>query len=139
MNTPQPTRLIRVLIVDDHAMVRRGLAAFLTAKPDLLLVGEASDGGTAISLCERLQPDVVLMDTEMPIMDGIEATRIIRSRFSDTNVIILALQSDQTVSDTALQAGACQFLNKYCGQEKLFHAIKECSSGPARFVGSPPH
>ena len=61
---------IRVLIVDDHAMVRRGLAAFLKAKPDLLLVGEASNGGEAISLCERLQPDVVLMDLMMPGMGG---------------------------------------------------------------------
>ena len=71
------TNPIRVLIVDDHAMVRRGLAAFLKAKPDLLLVGEASNGGEAISLCERLQPDVVLMDLMMPGMGGAEATQVI--------------------------------------------------------------
>ena len=70
-----PDTPIRVLVVDDHAMVRRGLAAFLKAKPDLQLVGEACNGGEAITLCERLQPNVVLMDLVMPETSGVEATR----------------------------------------------------------------
>ena len=139
MATFLKNRPIRVGIVDENDIFRSILHSSLDLLPDLKVVAEAKNGEEAVAMVQYVRPDVVLMDTGMPIMDGIEATRIIRSRFSDTNVIILALQSDQTVSDTALQAGACQFLNKYCGQEKLFHAIKECSSGPARFVGSPPH
>ena len=103
------------------------------------MVAEAKNGVEAIAMVEGVHPDVVLMDINLPAMDGIEATRIINSRFSDTKVIILTLHSDQTVSDTALQAGACRFLNKYCGQEKLFQSIRECSSGPLKVIGSPPH
>jgi DNA-binding NarL/FixJ family response regulator len=78
-------------------------------------------------MVEFLHPDVVLMDISMPVLDGIEATRIISSRFPDTKIIILTMHSDQTYADTALQAGACRFLTKDCGKEKLLDAIRECS------------
>jgi len=103
------------------------------------VVAEAENGSAGISLVELLQPDVVLMDINMPVLDGIEATRTISSRFPDTKVIILTMHSDQTYADTALQAGACRFLTKDCGKEKLLDAIRDCSPGPFKVVGHPPH
>jgi two-component system response regulator DegU len=132
-------RLIRIGIVDGNDLHRGILHESLDLLPSLEVVAEAKNGAEAIDMVEYLHPDIVLMDVGMPVLNGIEATRIIRSRFSDTKVIILTLHSDQSLSDTALQAGACQFLNKYCGQEKLFQAIKRCSAGPLRIVGQPPH
>ena len=78
---------IRVMLVDDHAMVRRGLAAFLKSKTDLELVGEASNGQEALEACDRVQPDVILMDLMMPKMDGAAATRAIRERWPHVQVI----------------------------------------------------
>jgi two-component system nitrate/nitrite response regulator NarL len=132
-------RPIRIGIVDGNDLHRSILHESLDLLPSLEVVAEAKNGSEAIDMVEYLHPDIVLMDVSMPVINGIEATRIIRSRFSDTKVIILTLYSDQSLSDTALQAGACQFLNKYCGQEKLFQAIKRCSAGPLRIVGQPPH
>jgi len=91
------------------------------------VVAEAENGSAGISLVDLMRPNVVLMDISMPILDGIEATRIISSKFPDTKVIVLTMHTDQTYSDTALQAGACQFLAKDCDKEKLLNAIKECS------------
>jgi DNA-binding NarL/FixJ family response regulator len=132
-------RAIRIGIVDDNDLQRSILHESLDLIPNLTVVAEAKNGEEAIAMVQYVHPDIVLMDTDMPVMDGIEATRIISSRFSDTKVIILTLYGDRTLSDTAREAGACQFLNKYCGQEKLFQAIKRCSAGPSRIVGHPPH
>ena len=132
-------RLIRVGIVDDNELVRRTLHSILDCSPNLRVVAEAENGSAGISLVELLQPDVVLMDISMPVLDGIEATRTISSRFPDTKVIILTMHSDQTYADTALQAGACRFLTKDCGKEKLLDAIRDCSPGPFKVVGHPPH
>jgi len=123
------TNPIRVLIVDDHAMVRRGLAAFLKAKPDLLLVGEASNGGEAISLCERLQPDVVLMDLMMPGMGGAEATRVIVKRWPAVRVIALTSFGDKELVREALAAGALSYLLKNVSAEDLAEAIRSASGG----------
>ena len=103
------------------------------------MVAEAKNGAEAVGMVEVLHPDIVLMDVSMPVLNGIEATRIISSKFSDTKVIILTLYGDRSLSDTAREAGACQLLNKYCGQEKLFQSIRECSPAPSRVVGTPPH
>jgi DNA-binding NarL/FixJ family response regulator len=132
-------RPIRIGIADDNDLFRSILHSSLDLLPNLTVVAEAKNGAEAINMVEFLHPDIVLMDVSMPVLDGIEATRIIRSKFSDTKVIILTLHSARSISDTALQAGACQFLNKYCGQEKLFKAIQICSAGPGRLVGHPPH
>jgi len=120
---------IRVFIVDDHAMVRRGLAAFLKAKPDLQLVGEASDGAEAITLCERLQPDIVLMDLVMPETNGIEATRAIRSRWPAVQVIALTSFDDKELVREALAAGALSYLLKNVSAEDLAEAIRAAHSG----------
>ncbi len=120
---------IRVLVVDDHAMVRRGLAAFMKAKPDLQLVGEAANGGEAITLCERMQPDVVLMDLIMPGMSGAEATRAIRSRWPQVRVIALTSFGDKELVREALGAGALSYLLKNVSAEDLAEAIRAACSG----------
>jgi NarL family two-component system response regulator LiaR len=124
-----PTTPIRVLVVDDHAMVRRGLAAFLKAKPDLLMVGEASNGGEAITLCEQLQPDVVLMDLMMPVTSGAEATRTIRGRWPAVQVIALTSFDDKELVREALAAGALSYLLKNISAEDLAEAIRAATSG----------
>ena len=97
---------IRVMLVDDHAVVRSGLSAFLLAFDDLELVGDAADGAEALNLCSRVRPDVVLMDLVMPRMDGATATRAIREKYPDTQVIALtSFKEDELVQD-ALKAGA---------------------------------
>mgnify|MGYP001046117350 FL=1 len=132
-------RSIRVGIVDDNDLHRDILHKSLDLLPDLTVVAEAKNGVEAVDMVKFLHPDIVLMDVSLPVLNGIDATRIIRSNFSDTKVIILTLYGDRSLSDTAREAGACQFLNKYCGQEKLFQAIKRCSGGPVKVVGHPPH
>lgn len=132
-------RPIRIGIVDDNDLHRDILHKSLNLLPNLTVVAEAKNGAEAVEMVKFLHPDIVLMDVSMPVLNGIEATRIISSNFSDTKVIILTLYGDRSLSDIAREAGACQFLNKYCGQEKLFQAIKECNPGPLRVVGNPPH
>jgi NarL family two-component system response regulator LiaR len=124
-----PSTPIRVLIVDDHAMVRRGLAAFLRAKPDLLLVGEAAGGGEAITLCEQLQPDVALMDLMMPGMSGAEATRAIRARCPAVRIIALTSFGDKELVREALAAGAISYLLKNVSAEDLAEAIRAACAG----------
>ena len=124
-----PSTPIRVLIVDDHAMVRRGLAVFLKAKPDLLLVGEASNGEEAITLCEQWQPDVVLMDLMMPGMGGAEATRTIRGRWPQVQVIALTSFGDKELVREALAAGALSYLLKNVSAEDLAAAIRAACAG----------
>jgi NarL family two-component system response regulator LiaR len=120
---------IRVLIVDDHSMVRRGLMAYLRAERDLEMVGEAGDGEEALAMCEATAPDVVLMDLVMPRMDGVEATRTIRRRWPETQVIALtSFQEAEYVRD-ALQAGAIGYLLKNISGEDLADAIRSAHAG----------
>ncbi len=120
---------IRVLIVDDHAMVRRGLSAFLLAQSDLEMIGEAADGAEAVRRCAELKPDVVLMDLVMPKTDGVEATRLIRARFPRTQVIALtSFQEDELVQD-ALRAGAISYLLKNVSADELVKAIRAAHRG----------
>ncbi len=123
---------IRVLIVDDHAMVRKGLAAFLRVAPDLELVGEASNGMSAVDLCGKVHPDVVLMDMMMPGMDGVETTRAIRAAYPDTQVIVLTSFGEDDMVQTALQAGAIGYLLKDIGSEDLAGAIRAAREGEPR-------
>jgi NarL family two-component system response regulator LiaR len=120
---------IRVMIVDDHTVVRTGLATFLDIQDDLELVGEASDGSEAIQQCEKLQPDVILMDLVMPELDGAAATRIIRERWPQVQVIALtSFQEEEKVQD-ALQAGAIGYLLKNVTMEELTQAIRAAHEG----------
>jgi NarL family two-component system response regulator LiaR len=120
---------IRVMIVDDHAMVRRGLGAFLKSKADLELVGEASDGEEAVQMCERVQPDVILMDLVMPKMDGTAATQAIRERWPHVQVIALTSFQERKLVQEALQAGAISYLLKNVSVDDLAEAIRAACAG----------
>ncbi len=120
---------IRVLVVDDHAVVRRGLATFLLASSDLLLAGEAGSGAEAVQLCGEVRPDVVLMDLVMPDMDGATATQQIRQRCPDVHVLALTSFHDEDLVQRALQAGAIGYLLKNVSADQLADAIRAASAG----------
>lgn len=121
--------LIRVLIVDDHAVVRSGLAAFLLAFEDLELVGEAASGPEALRIVEERSPDVVLMDLVMPEMDGATTTKRIRERFPHVQVIALTSFPEEDLVQTALQAGAISYLLKNVSADELANAIRAADIG----------
>ena len=123
------TRPIRVIVVDDHAMLRRGLRFFLKGFDDLELVGEAASAKEAVDLCAQVQPDVVLMDMIMPGMDGAEATRIIRECSLHTQVIALTSFQEEDLIERALQAGAIGYLLKNVAANDLAQAIREAHAG----------
>jgi NarL family two-component system response regulator LiaR len=120
---------IRVLLVDDHAMVRRGLATFLAVFDDFLLAGEAEDGEEAILRCAELLPDVVLMDMVMPGMDGVSATRAIRQKFPQVQVLALTSFKEGDLIQSALEAGAISYLLKNVSSEELAQAIRAAHAG----------
>jgi NarL family two-component system response regulator LiaR len=126
-----PATPIRVLIVDDHPMVRRGLATFLKVFEDLTLAGEAADGEAALQLCGQVSPDVVLMDMVMPAMGGIAATRAIRREFPNVQVIALTSFKDEGLVEKALQAGAISYLLKDVSANELARAIRSAHTGRA--------
>jgi two-component system, NarL family, response regulator LiaR len=123
--------LIRVMIVDDHAMVRRGLATFLTAFSDMKLAGEADSGEAAIGLCAEVKPDVVLMDMVMPQMNGPAAIRLIRQQFPKVRIIALTSFTDGDLIREALEAGAIGYLLKDITAEQLAGAIRAAYHGRA--------
>lgn len=120
---------IRVMLVDDHAVVRRGLGTFFLTSDDLQLVGEATGGEEAVRLCESLQPDVVLMDLVMPGMDGVQATRAIRERWPHIRVIALTSFETDELVEGALQAGAMSYLLKNVSALELAEAIRAACAG----------
>jgi NarL family two-component system response regulator LiaR len=117
------------MIVDDHAMVRKGLAAFLMAMDDLELVGEAKNGIDAVRQCERSLPDVILMDLIMPEMDGLAAIRAIRERWSDVQIIALTSFQEEDLVHQALEAGAISYLLKDVSADELEDAIWAAHAG----------
>jgi NarL family two-component system response regulator LiaR len=126
MNTPLT---IRVLLVDDHNVVRSGLATFLRAYDDLELVGEAKNGLEAVRLCRQVKPDVVLMDLMMPEMDGIAATRAILAECPDIKIIAMTSFEDEQLVHGVLAAGAISYLLKNVASEELSKAIRDAVSG----------
>lgn len=120
---------VRVMIVDDHAVVRSGLAAFLRAFDELELVGEAGSGEEAVRKCLELAPDVILMDLMMPGMNGAEATRLVRQQCPDTQVIALTSFKEDDLMQKTLQAGAIGYLFKNVSADDLFKAILAAKSG----------
>jgi len=113
---------IRILVVDDHAILRRGLSALLMTCDDLLMVGKASDGWEAVKLCDELEPDVVLMDLIMPVMDGITATSIITQHHP--NVRVLILTSSDSDRGSALRVGAHGYIHKTALGSQITEAIR---------------
>ena len=120
---------IRVLLVDDHMVVRSGLSTVLSVYDDLKLVGEAGDGEEAIRLCERLQPDVVLMDLLMPKMDGVTAIKTIKTRWPQIQIIALTSFKEKEYVEGALKAGANGYLLKDVSAEELINAIRRAVAG----------
>jgi DNA-binding NarL/FixJ family response regulator len=124
---------IACLVVDDQAMVREGFGALLAAQPDLTVVGQAADGADAVRLADELQPDVILMDVRMPVMDGLEATRRILEHATDETPRVLMLTTfdlDEYVYD-ALRSGASGFLLKDAPADELVHAVHVVAAGDA--------
>jgi NarL family two-component system response regulator LiaR len=120
---------IRVMIVDDHLMVRDGLRVFLSIYDDIKVIAEADDGEQAVALCCDVMPDVVLMDLLMPNMDGIEATRRIRSKDESIQVIALTSFAEQELVEKAFRAGAISYLMKDVHSDKLAETIREAKRG----------
>ena len=120
---------IRIVLADDHSVVRQGLRMFLALDPELEVIGEAANGQEAIDMVEKLSPDVVLMDMLMPVMDGITATIEIRKRFPDTEVIAVTSVLDDGSVVGAVRAGAIGYLLKDTQAEELCRAIKAAAAG----------
>ena len=124
---------IRVLIADDHPVVRRGLGALLSTFGGFEVVGEAEDGAAAVRETQLLRPDVVLMDVRMPGVDGVEATRRIRAAVPETSVLVLTMYDDDATVFTAMQAGARGYLLKGAEQDEIADAIRAVVRGQAIF------
>ena len=137
---------IRILIADDHALLRRGLATLLGFNKDIAVVGDAKNGEEAVKAAIKLKPDVVVMDLSMPVMDGVEATRQIRGALPDTYVLILTSYSTSVDVSRAMEAGASGAFVKDAEDERLVDAIRTVAAGGTAFspeieamVRSDPH
>lgn len=122
---------IRILLVDDHAMLRAGLRALLSAEPDLDVVGEASNGEEAVALAADLKPDVVVMDIAMPVMNGLEATRRITAARPETRVLALTMHAEEQYLLEVLQSGGSGYVLKRSADTELMEAIRAVSRGEA--------
>lgn len=120
---------IRVLVVDDHKVVRKGLSTFISVHDDLELVGEAANGEEAIEQCAALRPDVVLMDMKMPVMDGPTAIGHMKARFPEVNIVALTSFDDEAFAQRALEAGAIGYLFKDVEEDELMSAIRFADEG----------
>jgi NarL family two-component system response regulator LiaR len=123
------SQTVRVMLVDDHNVVRSGLATFLKAYDDLVLVGEAGNGVEAVNLCHRNKPDVILMDLMMPEMDGIAATRAILDDYPDVKIIAMTSFEEEELVHGVLAAGAISYLLKNVTSDELAAAIRAASLG----------
>ncbi len=121
--------MIRILIVDDHVVVRQGLRIFLGLDPELEIVAEAADGAEAVELARQHRPDVVLMDLLMPVMSGVEATATIRRELPDTEVLALTSVIEDTAVVEAMRAGAIGYLLKNTDAPQLRRAVKAAAAG----------
>ncbi len=122
-------KTIRVLLVDDQPLVRRGLKMRLELEPDVEVIGEAGDGAAAIARATEVQPDIVLMDVEMPGMDGISATRALRAAAPHSAVVVLTLYDDAATRARAKEAGAAAFVAKHQVEAALLDTMRRVASG----------
>ncbi len=120
---------IRILIADDHPFLREGVVAVLSGQPDMTVVGEAEDGQEAIALYRALQPDILLIDLQMPVLDGLEALRRIRSEFPEARIIVLTTYAGDVQAVQALQAGAAGYLLKNSLRNELLDAVRAVYRG----------
>lgn len=127
----EPAEAITVLLVDDHAVVRQGVEAFLSTQPDIAVAGQAASGGEALRLAAELAPDVVLMDLKMPEMDGVETTRRLKQISPRTQVIVLTSYHDDEHIFPAIRAGALSYLLKDAGPKEIATAVRKAAAGEA--------
>jgi DNA-binding NarL/FixJ family response regulator len=126
----------RIILADDHHVVREGLRALLEAEPDLTVAGEAADGLTTVHLVERVKPDVLVVDVMMPALNGLEVTRQVVRRSPDTRVIVLSMYSDESYVMEALKNGAAGYVLKSSTRSDLVQAIREVMAGE-RYLSAP--
>src|SRR5215210_6410421 len=119
----------RLLIADDHALVREGLRTMLSGEAGLSVIAEANDGRQALSLCRELSPDLVLMDVRMPVMDGLEATRKIKQEMPQTSVVMVTMHENPDYLFEAIKAGAAGYVLKDAPGERLLGAVKRTLEG----------
>jgi YesN/AraC family two-component response regulator len=136
---PGPGRKIRVIIVDDHAVVRQGIANLLKDQPDIDVIGEAANGRQAVELSARLLPDVILMDMSMPILNGVEATRIVHNDWPEIRIIGLSMFEEADRAQAMRDAGAVDYLTKSGSADALIDAIRTSvrASNAARSAKTP--
>jgi two-component system, NarL family, response regulator NreC len=127
------TRQTRVLLADDHVLIRAGLRMVVDAQPDLTVVGEAGDGREAVAMAESLRPDVVVMDIGMPTLNGIEAANQVREKLPETQIVMLSMHSDEGYVLRALKAGAKAYLLKDSAETDLARAIRAAAEGKSFF------
>lgn len=120
---------VRLLIADDHALVRSGLRSLLKREPGFEIAGEAEDGREAVELCRGLRPDLVLMDMRMPRMDGLEATRTIKREYPETKILMVTMHNDQDYILEAVKAGAAGYVLKDAPREELISAVRRALDG----------
>jgi DNA-binding NarL/FixJ family response regulator len=130
--TPGRDRPIRVLTVDDHELLREGIATMLDGQPDMVLIGQASNGREAIERFRQLRPDVTLMDLRMPEINGIEAISAIRAEFPNARIVVLTTYPGDVQAAAALKAGACGYLLKNLVRRELFETIRAAHAGKRR-------
>ncbi|WP_299415581.1 response regulator transcription factor [Acaryochloris sp. IP29b_bin.148] len=121
--------MIRVMLVDDQGIVREGLSSLLTTKPDLEIVGEAENGQVAVERALELQPDIILMDMRMPVMDGVAATQAIRQQAPEINILVLTTFDDEEYVSQAMHLGAKGYLLKDTPSDELAEAIRAVHKG----------
>jgi two-component system, NarL family, response regulator NreC len=127
------TRQTRVLLADDHVLIRAGLRMVVDAQPDLTVVGEAGDGREAVAMAESLKPDVAVMDIGMPNLNGIEAAHQVREKLPETQIVMLSMHSDEGYVLRALKAGAKAYLLKDSAETDLARAIRAAAEGKSFF------
>src|SRR5918993_3870575 len=124
-----PSETARILIADDHALVREGLRTMLSSEEDLSVVAEAYDGQQALSICRELSPDLVLMDVRMPVMDGLEATRRIKAEMPQVSVMMVTMHENPDYLFEAVKAGAAGYVLKDASGERLLGAVRSTLEG----------
>ncbi len=122
---------VSILVVDDHQVVREGVITLLSGEVEFEIVGQAANGQEAVNMAKRLRPDIVLMDVTMPEMDGVEATRLIRTVLPKTKILVLSMRTDRDVLEGMLMVGANGFLPKECKKDELVAALRSVAKGEA--------